>query len=137
MLKAALGPQRPDNGDAVPRVWSTKASRRATSSTRSLGWTVTGADHALESFQGLGADIGQGNVIGPPLTAQQLDECLSQPDRLRRLCPQPPRLLLTGGWRHSVCAPVTPPNRFRRGCPPGARFRYLIFSPPPRSDDCC
>jgi diguanylate cyclase (GGDEF)-like protein len=54
-------------------------------------------EEVLWSLQSLGADIGQGYLIAPPLTPQQLDEYLAEPARFRRLLlPDPPVLLTTG-----------------------------------------
>jgi diguanylate cyclase (GGDEF)-like protein len=51
----------------------------------------------FEALQAVGADIGQGNMIGPPMAPQQLESFLSQADRFRPLRARTSRLLATGG----------------------------------------
>ena len=51
----------------------------------------------FEALRGVGADIGQGNVIGPPMAPQRLESFLSQSDLFHPLRPRSDRLLATGG----------------------------------------
>jgi EAL domain-containing protein (putative c-di-GMP-specific phosphodiesterase class I) len=75
--------------------------RSAVELARALELTVVAegieSDEAFRTLQAIGADLGQGTVIGPPLTACQLEDYLAQPARLGRFRPSPARLLLAGG----------------------------------------
>jgi EAL domain-containing protein (putative c-di-GMP-specific phosphodiesterase class I) len=53
-------------------------------------------EEVLHSLLGIGADVGQGYVIAYPLTPEQLDEYLAEPDRVSRLFPEA-HLLVAGG----------------------------------------
>ncbi|MGA3215565.1 MAG: bifunctional diguanylate cyclase/phosphodiesterase [Acidimicrobiales bacterium] len=74
--------------------------RSAIEVARALDLTVVAEgierEDILRSLQGIGADVGQGYVIAYPLTSQQLDAYLAQPDRGSRLLNQTP-LLMAGG----------------------------------------
>jgi EAL domain-containing protein (putative c-di-GMP-specific phosphodiesterase class I) len=89
--------------------------RSAIELARALGLTVVAEgierEDVLQSLQSIGADIGQGYVISHPLTSQQLDEYLAQPELVSRLLPrlasltrpavpgltEPPEALVTAG----------------------------------------
>jgi diguanylate cyclase (GGDEF)-like protein len=67
---------------------------------RALGLTLVAegieTEEALRSLQCLGAEVGQGYLFARPLTSEQLDEYLAQPDSVRRIL-FPDRLVLLAG----------------------------------------
>ncbi len=51
-------------------------------------------EEVLRTLQGLGAEVGQGYLFARPLTSEQLDEYLAEPELVRRLLlPDPPLVL--------------------------------------------
>jgi diguanylate cyclase (GGDEF)-like protein len=74
--------------------------RSAIEVARALDLTVVAegieGEEVLHSLLGIGADVGQGYVIAYPLTPEQLDEYLAEPDRVSRLFPEA-HLLVAGG----------------------------------------
>jgi diguanylate cyclase (GGDEF)-like protein len=76
--------------------------RSAVELARALSLTVVAegieSEETLEALRAMGADLGQGTVIGAPFTADQLEDYLALPDRFERFGHVPARLLVTGGF---------------------------------------
>jgi EAL domain-containing protein (putative c-di-GMP-specific phosphodiesterase class I) len=68
---------------------------------RALGLTLVAegieTEEVLLTLQGLGAEVGQGYLIARPLPVAQLDEYLTQPNRVRPLLLPDAPLVLTNG----------------------------------------